>query len=120
MRILVVDDDSFSGEMTSAILEDAGHETVTVESSIEAIETLASDCRFTAVISDMYMPFVSGLELFEALRDDGCELPFILLSGDDPNELRRREPRLSACLAKDSNLETALLQALDRVLAVHS
>ena len=117
MRILVVDDDSFSGEMTAAILQDAGHETVAVENGVDAVAVLAGDQRFAAVISDMNMPFLSGLELFEALRDEGCQLPFILLSGEDPDELRSREPRLDACLAKDSDLENSLLRALDRVLA---
>ena len=117
MRILVVDDDSFSGEMTSAILEDAGHQSVVVDSAVEAVETLAGDPRFAVVISDMNMPFVSGLELFATLREQGCDLPFILLSGDDPDQLRQREPRLDACLAKDSELATSLPQALGRVLA---
>ncbi|MBS1230011.1 MAG: cheY3 [Proteobacteria bacterium] len=119
MRILVVDDDSFSGEMTSAILEDAGHQSVVVDSAVEAVETLA-DPGFAVVISDMNMPFVSGLELFATLREQGCDLPFILLSGDDPDELRQREPRLDACLAKDSELPTTLPQALGRVLAARA
>jgi len=119
MRILVVDDDSFSGEMTSAILEDAGHQSVVVDSAVDAVETLA-DPGFAVVISDMNMPFVSGLELFATLREQGCDLPFILLSGDDPDELRQREPRLNACLAKDSELATTLPQALGRVLAARA
>ena len=117
MRILLVDDDSFSGEMTASILEDAEHEIVRVESGVEAIGILADDRRFAAVISDLNMPFLSGLELFETLREEGCELPFILLSGEDPDELRRCEPRLTDCLAKNGDLEAALRQALDRVLA---
>jgi CheY-like chemotaxis protein len=120
MRVLVVDDDSFSGEMTAAILEDAGHETVLVESGVDAVEILAADQDFAAVISDMNMPFVSGLELFEALREQGCHLPFILLSGEDPGALRQREPRLDACLAKDSHLPDALLQALERIPAARA
>jgi len=117
MRILVVDDDSFSGEMIASILDDAGHEAVTVGSGVEAVETLAADTGFAVVVSDMNMPFVSGLELFEVLRDEGCHLPFILLSGENPDQLRQREPRLDACIAKDGHLENALRQALDRVLA---
>lgn len=117
MRILVVDDDSFSGEMTAAILEDAGYETVMVESGVEAVELLAKDPGFAAVISDMNMPFVSGLELFETLRDGGCELPFILLSGEDPAALWQREPRLDACVGKDRDLERTLPKTLSRVLA---
>ena len=120
MRILVVDDDDFSGEMTVAILEDAGYETVMVDSGVEAVETLAGDPGFAAVVSDMHMPFVNGLELFVALRDEGCHLPFILLSGESPEALRQLEPRLDACLAKDSHLEHGLPQALDRVLAARS
>lgn len=117
MRILVVDDDDFSGEMTVAILEDAGYEIVMVGSGVDAVEVLASDPGFSAVVSDMNMPFINGLDLFAALREEGCIQPFILLSGEDPDALRRREPRLDACVAKDGQLETTLLQALDRVLA---
>jgi CheY-like chemotaxis protein len=116
MRILVVDDDSFSGEMTAAILQDAGHEIVLVDNGVEAVGILADDRRFAAVISDLNMPFLSGLELFATLCDEGCTLPFILLSGEDPDSLRRSEPRLTACIAKDGNLETSLQQALERVL----
>ena len=119
MRILVVDDDSFSGEMTAAILQDAGHEAVLVESGVEAVGIPADDRRFAAVISDLNMPFLNGLELFETLCDEGCELPFILLSGEDPDPLRQREPRLTACIAKDGNLEVALRQALDGLPAAH-
>lgn len=120
MRILVVDDDDFSGEMTAAVLADAGYETVTVDSGVEAVEALASDPGIAAVVSDMNMPFISGLDLFAALREEGCTQPFILLSGENPDVLRQREPRLDACVAKDSHLEHTLLQALDRVLAVRS
>ena len=120
MRILVVDDDDFSGEMTVAILEDAGYETIMVDSGIEAVETIASDPGIAAVVSDMNMPFISGLDLFAALREEGCTLPFILLSGENPDALRQREPRLDACVAKDSQLEHVLPQALDRVLAARS
>lgn len=91
MRILVVDDDDFSGEMTVAILEDAGYETIMVDSGVEAVETIASDPGIAAVVSDMNMPFISGLDLFAALREEGCTLPFILLSGESPDALRQRD-----------------------------
>ena len=117
MRILVVDDDSFSGEMTAAILHDAGYEAVQVDSGVEAVAVLADDRRFAAVISDLNMPFLNGLELFATLCDEGCDLPFILLSGEEPDPLRLREPRLAACIAKDGHLEMTLRQTLERVLA---
>lgn len=112
MRLLVVDDDDFAAAMTAAVLEDGGHEAVIVECGEAALQALAAGTAFDAVISDMYMPRLSGLELFAALRAEGCTLPFILLSGDDPQALHRREPRLDACIAKDGNLEHTLAGAL--------
>ncbi len=116
MRFLVVDDDAFAAEMTAAVLEDAGYEAMIVESGVAAVEILANDPAFDGVVSDMNMPLISGLELFDALRAEGCNLPFILLSGDDPEKLRLREPRLDACIAKDCDLESTLVNAIASVL----
>ncbi|MBF0562180.1 MAG: response regulator [Alphaproteobacteria bacterium] len=108
MRILVVDDDPLAAELTAAILEDAGHDVVFVENAMEALGALKADSGFEVVISDMNMPLIDGLELFSTLRDQGIELPFILLTGDDPQPLRLREPRLGVCIVKDMDLITKL------------
>ncbi len=115
MRILVVDDDALAAEMTAAVLEDGGCEAVIVESGDQAMETLATDRDFDAVVSDMNMPGMSGLELFRRLRDGKSGLPFILLSGDDPEQLRGQEPGLAACVAKDAELEETLMTAIAEV-----
>ena len=116
MRILVVDDDALAAEMTAAVLEDGGCEVTTVDSGARALEMLEGDHGFTAVVSDMNMPGLTGLELFRALRADGHDLPFILLSGDDPAGLLEQEPGLAACVTKDSDLETTLMDAVADVL----
>ena len=78
--------------MTAAVLEEGGCEVATVASGAAALELLDEDHGFTAVVSDMNMPGLNGLELFRALRSGGHELPFILLSGDDPAGLLDQEP----------------------------
>lgn len=120
MKILVVDDDEFSGDMIAAVLTDNGYETVSVDSGVAALDAVAGDPCVAAVVSDMNMPGVSGLDLFSALREKGCELPFILLSGSDPDTLRRREPRLDYCIAKDGDLEVSLPQTLARALTARA
>lgn len=120
MKILVVDDDEFSGDMIAAVLADNGYETVSVNGGLAALEAVAGDPCLAAVVSDMNMPVMSGLDLFGALREDGCDLPFILLSGTDPDTLRRREPLLAHCIAKDGDLEVHLPQTLARALAAHT
>ncbi len=119
MRILVVDDDSMAGEMTAAILEDMGHEIVLVENGIDAMEKVAADAVIEMIISDLNMPLVSGIDLFRELRAQGNGLPFILLTGDDPDKPSAEEPALDGCLLKDFSLEESLPEMIAAVLERH-
>ncbi len=115
MRILVVDDDPLAGEMTAALLEFQGHETVLAEDAMEAMEAmrqLEAHEDIALIVSDMHMPLVSGVELLEMLREQQVHLPFILLTGDTPTAALMQTPGLSACLQKDAELDTTLGQAV--------
>ena len=116
MRILVVDDDSMAAEMTSAILEELGHETVLAENGVDAMERVSGDPSFEMIISDLNMPLVSGIDLFRELRDQGNNLPFILLTGDDPEKSGAEEPALDGCLLKDFSLEESLPEMIAAVV----
>jgi CheY-like chemotaxis protein len=115
MKILVVDDDGLAAEMTGAILEALGHEIVISENGIDALERLGSDPGISLVISDLNMPFVSGIDLFNSLREQGNRTPFILLSGNDPGQALKLAPTLDACLLKDSSLEEVLPGIIARI-----
>ena len=112
MHILVVDDDPMAAELTAAILEETGYSVITAEHGVEALECLDGNQSIEAVVSDMNMPLISGLELFRAIRDRGLCLPFILLTGDDPTPLLLEERSLTACMTKDHHLETRLPQMM--------
>lgn len=116
MRILVVDDDPLAGELIAAVLEEGGCEVTVVEGAAAALDVLGADPDFDAIVSDMNMPGLNGLAFFSALRAQGNTVPFVLLSGDDPQALAQREPGLDACLAKDAELETTLMMTLADVL----
>jgi len=116
MRILVVDDDAMAGEITGAILEELGHEVILAEDGMAAASKINADEAIEMIISDMNMPMISGIDLFRELREQGCALPFILLTGDKPEKLLAEEPRLDACVLKDFNLEETLAQAMSDVL----
>lgn len=108
MRILLVDDDALSREMATAILEEIGHECLHAENGIEALEQLTGESTIELVVSDMNMPLLSGLDLFEELRSQGLRIPFVLLTGDDPEPLLAQAPGLAGCLLKDASLEETL------------
>lgn len=108
MRILVVDDDPLAGEMTAAILEELGHEAVLAENGIEAAELIGDGSGFDLVLCDLNMPMVSGIDLFRELRSQQISIPFILLTGDDPQTALALEPGLDGCLMKDFSLSDQL------------
>jgi CheY-like chemotaxis protein len=116
MRILVVDDDPLAGEMTVAILEGLEYEALLAESGPEAAEILSEDQLFDLILSDLNMPLVSGIDLFRELRSQGVKIPFILLTGDDPEGPLKEEPSLDGCLMKDFSLDETLPALLEEVL----
>ena len=117
MRILIVDDDPVVTTIVSMVLEEAGYEVTIAESGEQAMQVVAGDAGFDAVVSDLNMPGIDGIELCQRLRAGGFGSPFILLSGEDPKMVRHRAPELSECLAKDETLFETIAEAVARALA---
>ena len=92
MKILVVDDDQLAGEMITAILHESGHQVVQTEDAMQALEVLSQQADIELILSDLNMPFISGLELYHELKEQGSTLPFILLTGDNPEPILAAEP----------------------------
>ena len=62
LRVLLVDDEDMVRRCTARALSD--FEVVAVNSGAEALEILAKDCDFDAVLSDVMMPGMNGPQLF--------------------------------------------------------
>lgn len=120
MQILVVDDDALAGEMTGAVLEDQGYQVIQALNAVEAVEQLNTHPGIALIVSDMNMPLISGVDLYRDLKEQGQQLPFILLTGDDPEPLVTLEPGLDACIQKDFNLDQSLPIAVKQVLTRQS
>jgi two-component system response regulator AtoC len=67
--VLVVDDEENLRLLLRLILERAGHEVVEATNGEEALEQLAAQPRTCAVLCDIRMPRMGGLEFLDALRD---------------------------------------------------
>jgi len=117
MHVLVVDDDAMAAAIVAMVLEDAGYEVSVVESGDEALPLVAENPHFDLVVSDQNMPGIDGIELFKQLRTNGFESPFILLSGDDPEKLRKKAPDISCFLAKDDVLADIIADTVTQLLA---
>jgi serine/threonine-protein kinase len=79
-RVLLVDDQPELRRLFQRALTKSGYEVVTAENGRMAVELVAVD-RFDAVISDVRMPDMGGVELLQALHAEDPDLPVLLVSG---------------------------------------
>ncbi len=80
VTILVVDDERAVRESLQRALELEGYETELAEDGRQALDRLASDPQPDAVILDVLMPGVDGLEVCRRLRSSGKKLPVLMLT----------------------------------------
>jgi two-component system, sensor histidine kinase RpfC len=104
LRILVAEDNPVNRRVTGKILERAGHHVHIVGNGEEALEALDAE-RFDAVLMDMHMPVMSGIEatkLYRYANLGGTHLPIIALTADATPTAREKaeEAGMDACLAK--------------------
>jgi len=116
-HILVVDDDPFTAELTGLVLENAGFATVIAEGGMDALEKIAANPSIRVVVSDMNMPFIDGIQLFEELRLQGFTQPFVLLTGEDAAPLRIEHPEMDAIMTKDEDLQDSLPELVGSLFA---
>ena len=81
-RILVVDDDSFVAEMLAEILAAEGYRVDTAEHGKAGLAMLEAHHDICLVISDMNMPEMDVLDFIEAVRNEGSQVPIIILTGN--------------------------------------
>lgn len=67
MKILIADDNEMLGELIGYELEQSGHETIRVTDGQEALQKLYEE-PFDLVITDILLPFFSGLELISTIN----------------------------------------------------
>jgi len=79
MKVLVVDDDRAVRDALRRVLTLAGYEVQTAEGGAEAIESVVQSVP-DAVVLDIGMPDVDGLEVCERLRRLGNRVPILMLT----------------------------------------
>jgi DNA-binding NtrC family response regulator len=79
-RILVVDDDMSVRLATQTLLEQEGYDVVVADCGRGGIEAIAK-ASFDAVIVDIFMPGMDGLETIKAFNRHSPGVPVIAMSG---------------------------------------
>ncbi|CAB1369982.1 response regulator [Denitratisoma oestradiolicum] len=82
MRILIVEDDSLLGEGIQAGLRQAGFQADWVQDGVAGLNALQAE-PFSALVLDLGLPRLTGLELLRRLRAGGSTLPVLILTARD-------------------------------------
>jgi CheY-like chemotaxis protein len=117
-RVLLVDDDPFGRKLGALQLRGAGFDVATANTGEEAL-AIAKGAPPDAIVSDVRMPGMDGLQLCEEIRRDArlSHIPVLLLSAVALDERQRRRTHdLSArCFVRTPDLREAI-EALSAAL----
>lgn len=79
-KILIVDDEEDLREVLEYQLSSLGAKIVLAANGREAFQLIQSS-RFDAILSDITMPEMTGLDLLARVRGAGFDMPFVILTG---------------------------------------
>lgn len=115
-RVLAVDDEPAACKLLSLILAAPAYKCTTASSGAEALLALQRE-DFDAVISDLHMPGMSGMELLAEVRRRHPHAAFLVTTGVDDVDVGVRAMRSGAddYLVKPLR-DTAVLASLDNAL----
>jgi len=116
-KILLADDDPDSLEGLRALLEAWGYEVEIARDGRAALERMPV-VRPSAVITDVVMPRMTGLELLEAIRRNRSAVPVIVMTAHGTVEARRHAAAMGAVAYLPKPIDTTHLRSvLQRALA---
>jgi two-component system chemotaxis sensor kinase CheA len=117
--LLLVEDSITTRTQEKRILEAAGYGVVTAVDGLDGYNKLRSG-RFDAVVSDIQMPNLDGLELTTRIRchQEYSELPIVLVTSLATDEDRRRgaDAGANAYITKSSFNQDVLVETLQRLI----
>lgn len=79
-RLMVVDDEPNICRVLGALFERAGYQVTTFSEAGAALDALIDDPEIDAVITDLMMPEMSGLDFLKAIRERGLDQPVLMIT----------------------------------------
>jgi PAS domain S-box-containing protein len=115
-RILVAEDNPINQQLALEFLQRSGAKVDIAETGREAISA-AVESQYDAILMDIHMPQIDGLEATATIRAQGLTLPIIAVSADALSERKTAalEAGCNAYVTKPIDFES-LLSALEDVL----
>lgn len=104
-RVLVVDDETDVADLAEMLLSAHGMDAMVAYSGTEALDTLATHPDIDALISDVMMPGMNGLELAEQVAARYPKVKIILASGYMAPSMFNGQPLKQLFIAKPYRID---------------
>jgi len=117
VKVLLVEDSLPIRTQLRRILEKAGYEVTTAVDGAEGLQKLQQD-RFSAIISDVEMPNLSGIAMTEQIRASQLDIPIVLVTtlAQATDRERGLKAGANAYLTKGDFDQNLLLDTLRRLI----
>jgi FixJ family two-component response regulator len=114
-HVIVVEDDASMRQAIRRVLQMEGF---TIEGFGSAEDALASGVgeRADCLVLDVRLPGQSGVELWQALKDRGSDVPTVFITAFDNSALRRRALQGNCCYLTKPFLGETLVEAVTRAV----
>jgi two-component system OmpR family response regulator len=110
-----VEDDPDYRETTEALLAVNGHSVESVDSGLEALECMRTDC-YDIVLLDWHLPQLEGGEVVRRFRAAGGATPVLMLTGEDSQTEQMLKCGANDWLRKPCDLQD-LLSRIEKLLS---
>lgn len=107
-KLLLVDDEADGAEFAAVMLRSNGLKVVVAHSATEALQALQDDGEIDAVLSDIMMPGMTGLQLADTVRTTYPMIKIVLMSGYVLPELLKNRERDYLFVEKPYKIDTLL------------
>lgn len=115
--ILLIEDDAGLIELMMSTLEDKGYASVCANNGHQALEWLSTNTP-ALIILDYTLPDMTGAVFIEKIREAGCTVPFVMVTGRDDASLAVQMMKTGACdyMLKDTSFLDRLPTVVNRAL----
>jgi FixJ family two-component response regulator len=111
--LYLIDDDDAARDSTSFLLDVKGYRVESFASAEDFLEAVPDPQ--VPILADVLLPGISGLQLLEKLRSDGCHVPIALISAHANEDVKHRAGAAGAvCLLQKPIAPKLLLETVER------
>jgi CheY-like chemotaxis protein len=120
-KIFIVDDDKFLLGMYSLKFANNNYDVETTLGSVPALEKLRAGAKPDVILLDVVMPFMDGLELLKAIRDENLapgSIVIMLTNQSQSSDIERaKELKADGYIVKASTIPSEVLREVEKIRA---